>query len=129
AGEPDYPAFSNEPAESAQKGPFDPTAGETLIDSSGPTDREIPVLPPKVAALLGELAKSDRVDAFAFHALVRVADDGGIASVHDVAVAYRDDYLRALRSEGRDAEREAGRLGLDEVSEYLLKSILPRLAE
>jgi lipopolysaccharide export system ATP-binding protein len=100
-----------------------------LIDSSGSTDRDMPVLPPKVAALLGELAKSDRVDAFAFHALVRVADDSGVASVHDVAVAYRDDYLRALRSEGRDAEREAGRLGLDEVGEYLLTSILPRLAE
>ncbi len=79
--------------------------------------------------MLGELGRSDRVDAFAFHAIVRASDDDGCTTVHDVAVAYRDDYLRALRSEGRDAEREAGRLGLDEVCAYLLASILPRLAE
>jgi lipopolysaccharide export system ATP-binding protein len=92
-------------------------------------ERTLPALPPKVAAILSNLAKSERVDAFAFHAIVRVADDKGCTSVHDVAVAYRDDYLRALRSEGRDSEKEAGRLGLDEVCDYLLSSILPRLVE
>lgn len=99
-----------------------------MIDDGTFPDRSRPVLPPKVEALLGELAKSDRVDAFAFHAIVRASNEEGATSVHDVAVAYRDDYLRALRSEGRDAEREAGRLGLDEVSEYLLTSILPRFS-
>lgn len=99
------------------------------MDDGSRAERTLPALPPKIAAILGELAKSDRVDAFAFHAIVRAADDKGCTSVHDVAVAYRDDYLRALRSEGRDAEREAGRLGLDEVCDYMLSSILPRLAE
>jgi lipopolysaccharide export system ATP-binding protein len=35
--------------------------------------------------------------------------------------------LRALRSEGKDAAREAGRLGLDEVRSYIASSIVPRL--
>ncbi len=100
-----------------------------MTDEGAPTERTLPVLPPKVAAVLDGLAKSDRVDAFAFHAIVRAADDHGCTSVHDVAVTYRDDYLRALRSEGREAEREAGRLGLDEVSNYLLSSVLPSLVE
>ena len=99
------------------------------MDDSSRFQRTPPALPPKVAAILGELAKSERVDGFAFHAIVRAADDGGCTSVRDVAVAYRDDYLRALRSEGRDAEREAGRLGLDEVCDYMLSSVLPRLVE
>jgi lipopolysaccharide export system ATP-binding protein len=75
------------------------------------------------------MARSERVDALAFHAVIRAADADGATTVHDVAVTYRDDYLRALRSEGRDAEREAGRLSLDEVSQYMLTSILPRLSE
>ena len=99
------------------------------MDGETTNDRARPALPPKVASILAQLAKSDRVDAFAFHAIVRVANDAGATTVHDVAVSYRDDYIRALRAEGRDAEREAGRLGLDEVREYLLKSILPRLAD
>jgi lipopolysaccharide export system ATP-binding protein len=92
---------------------------------------EIPAnsLPPQIEALLAQLGKSERVDAFAFNAIVRAAGPDGTATVHDVAVGYRNDYLRALRTEGKDAEREAGRLGLDEVCEYLITSILPRLAE
>ncbi len=86
-------------------------------------------LPPKVEAALAQLEKSERVDAFAFHAIVRAAGDDGATTVHDMAVSYRDDYLHALRAEGKDAEREAGRLGLDEVGAYLLTSVLPRLSE
>ncbi len=41
---------------------------------------------------------------------------------------YRDDYLAALRATGRDAEREAGRLSLDEVRQHLAMSVFPRLA-
>ena len=100
-----------------------------MIDSGDFAGRAQPLMPPKVAEILGEFAKGDRLDAFAFHALVRVADENGATTVHDVAVAYRDDYLHALRTEGKDAEREAGRLSLDEVSEYLLTSVLPRLSD
>ena len=93
------------------------------------TDRPEAPLPPKIAAILGDLAKGDRVAAFAFHAAVRAAGSDGAASLHDVAVVYRDDYLKTLRAEGRDADRESGRLSVDEVSEYLLASILPQLSE
>ena len=43
-------------------------------------------------------------------------------------MVYRDDHLAALRASGRDAEREAGRLSLDEVRQHLSQSVLPRLA-
>ena len=55
-------------------------------------------------------------------------DDAGAASLNDVAIAFRDRHLRLVRAEGRDAERESGRLSLDEVRTYLAGSLLPRLA-
>ena len=66
--------------------------------------------------------------SIALGAIIREADDSGSATFHSVAIRYRDEFLRALRAEGKDAEREAGRLGLDEVESYLETSILPRLA-
>jgi len=86
-------------------------------------------LPDSVRRLLGEALEKDQVDGFALHAIVRHADDEGRARIRDVAVSYRDDYLRALRVKGVDAEREAGRLGQDEVRGYLTNSIFPRLAD
>jgi len=100
-----------------------------LIDNADFTGRSDTPLPPKVAANLAELAKGYRATAFAFHAAVQAAGADGASTVHDVAVIYRNDYLSALRSEGRDADREAGRLSMDEVCEYLLTSTLPRLSE
>ncbi len=47
---------------------------------------------------------------------------------NDVATHYRTDYLKLLREEGRDVEREAGRLSLDEVREHLAQVVFPRLA-
>jgi lipopolysaccharide export system ATP-binding protein len=66
--------------------------------------------------------------SIALGAIIREADLSGSASFHNVVIRYRDEFLRALRAEGKDAEREAGRLGLDEVETYLVSSILPRLA-
>ena len=86
-------------------------------------------LPESVRSLIGSAAQSERVDGLALHAILRAADDEGVALVRDVVANYRDDYLRALRVKGADAEREAGRLGQDEVRGYLATSILPRLAE
>ncbi len=86
-------------------------------------------LPARIGALVEGAPHPERVDALALHAVFRAADASGAASLHDVAVCYRNDYLHALRAEGRDAEREAGRLGLDEVTRHLRDSILPRLAE
>jgi lipopolysaccharide export system ATP-binding protein len=86
-------------------------------------------LPESVRSLIGDSSPNKQIDGFAIHALVRAADDEGVAKVRDVAANYREDYLRALRVKGADAEREAGRLGHDEVRGFLTTSILPRLAE
>jgi len=86
-------------------------------------------LPERVRALLGGPSQTDRLDNFALHALVRAADDTGAARIRDVAANYRNDYLRVLRAKGHDAQREAARLGQDEVRAYLVASSLPRLAE
>jgi lipopolysaccharide export system ATP-binding protein len=86
-------------------------------------------LPPSVRALISGSTQKDQVDGLALHAIVRAADDQGVAAVRDVAAHYREDYLRALRVKGGNAEREAGRLGQDEVLDYLATSILPRLAD
>jgi lipopolysaccharide export system ATP-binding protein len=86
-------------------------------------------LPESVRTLIAGFSHKDQLDGLALHAIVRAADDDGVAKVRDVAAHYRDDYLRALRVKGVNAEREAGRLGQDEVRAYLATSILPRLAE
>jgi lipopolysaccharide export system ATP-binding protein len=86
-------------------------------------------LPESVRALLGGASRNDRLDGFALDAIVRAADENGVAPIRDVAANYRNDYLRLLRVKGVDAEAEAGRLGQDEVRAYLVTSSLPRLAE
>jgi lipopolysaccharide export system ATP-binding protein len=86
-------------------------------------------LPESIRALLDSSSQTDRLDGFALHAIVRAADQNGVARIRDVGANYRDDYLRAIRAKGLDAEREAGRLGQDEVRAYLTASTLPRLVE
>ena len=83
---------------------------------------------PRVREIIQELSGDERSMAIALGAIIREADDRGSAPFHGVAIRYRDEFLRLLRVEGKDAEREAGRLGLDEVESYLSTSILPRLA-
>ncbi len=82
----------------------------------------------RVRALVDQLSRGDRSTALALHALISAADDTGTADFDRAARVYRDDYLGALRASGRDAEREAGRLSLDEVRQHLATSVLPRLA-
>ena len=88
----------------------------------------IPAEPSKIRALVEQLARGDRSTALALHALISAADPRGGAPFDQAVIIYRDDYLSALRATGRDAEREAGRLSLDEVREHLRLSVLPRLA-
>jgi len=88
----------------------------------------IPAEPTRVRALVEHLARGDRSTALALHALISAADSRGTAEFDRAVIIYRDDYLGALRATGRDAEREAGRLSLDEVREHLRQSVLPRLA-
>ena len=83
-------------------------------------------LPARVEGAVARLG-GDRSLSLTLHALIRAADDTGCASFDKAAIVYRDDYLGALRASGRDADREAGRLSLDEVRQYLASSVLPRL--
>ena len=88
----------------------------------------VPQEPTRVRALVDRLARGDRSTALALHALISAADANGVADFDRAVLIYRDDHLAALRVSGRDAEHEAGRLGLDEVRQYLTTSVLPRLA-
>jgi lipopolysaccharide export system ATP-binding protein len=83
--------------------------------------------PPRIRELIRELSGDERSSAIALGAIISEADATGSALLRNVVIRYRVEYLRALRAEGRDAEREAGRLGLDEVRSYIVGSIIPRL--
>jgi lipopolysaccharide export system ATP-binding protein len=85
-------------------------------------------IPPRLLALLERLADGDRSTVLALHALVCAADAQGTATFDDVAISYRKDHLAAQRAAGRDAEREAGELSMDQVRAHLVRSVLPRLA-
>jgi len=86
-----------------------------------------PMISPRLQALVERLANGDRSTALALHALICAADDTGIATFDEFAVCYRNDHLAAQRVAGRDAEREAGELSMDQVRDHLAKSVLPRL--
>lgn len=86
------------------------------------------LLPVRVRELLEQKAAGDRSFVLALQAVIREADDAGVATLDRIVKRYRDDHLNALRAEGRDADHEAGRLSLDEVRSHLSKSVLPRLA-
>ena len=88
---------------------------------SGPTE------PTRVRSLVEQLARGDRSTALALHAVISAADNAGVAGFDAIAGIYRNDHLGALRVTGHDAEREAGRLSLDEVRHHLASSVLPRL--
>jgi lipopolysaccharide export system ATP-binding protein len=87
-----------------------------------------PPFPPRIQQLIDHLARGDRSTALALHALITVAGQDGCAPLNEIAIHYRDDHLASLRAEGKDAEREAGRLSLDEVRQHLASSVLLRLA-
>ncbi len=84
-------------------------------------------LPARVQALLDQYASADRSIVLALHALFGSAREDGTTDLDALTLKYRDDHLAAMRDEGRDAEREAGRLSLDEVRHHLVSSVLPRL--
>jgi lipopolysaccharide export system ATP-binding protein len=83
---------------------------------------------PFTQEILDKLGRTDRSPALALHAVLSVADENGVANFNEVAKVYRDDHLAAMRAAGKDAEREAGQLSMDQVRDYLSRSVLPRLA-
>ena len=87
-----------------------------------------PNVPGRVRQLINQLATKDRSSLIALHAILRAADENGRARLHDVAIRYREDTLSAMRLEGRDTDREAGTLGIDEARANLAGAVLPRLA-
>jgi lipopolysaccharide export system ATP-binding protein len=87
-----------------------------------------PIYSDVIASLLAHAAGDERSAVLALEALVRTADETGAATLNDIAIGYREEYLRTLREEGKDAQHEAGRLSLDEVRSYLRTWVLPRLA-
>ncbi len=87
-----------------------------------------PNLPDDVHRRIEELAEGDRSLTFGLHALIVAADATGLASLHNAAIGFREDYIESFRARGGDADQEAARLSLDEVRAFLTKSVLPRLA-
>ena len=84
-------------------------------------------MPDDIQERVQQLAGGDRSLAFGLHSLITAADPEGYASLHDLAIQFREDYLSSVRARGQDAEQEAARLSLDEVRAFLAKSVLPRL--
>jgi len=82
----------------------------------------------ELQVILDQLGRADRSPALALHALLSVADESGVANFNQAATVYREDHLNTLRAKGKDAEREAGLLGLDQVRDHLAASVFPRLA-
>jgi lipopolysaccharide export system ATP-binding protein len=80
-----------------------------------------------VQAVVDRYAGGDRGASLALLALLGTADDDGSVSFHDLAVRLRSDYIASVRAEGRDADAEAGRIGIDDARTYLLTVIVPRL--
>ena len=85
------------------------------------------MLPAPVQLLVEHHAGGDSSAALALAALLRAADDSGCATLDAMAESYRRHYLASLRAAGKDAEREAGLLGVDAVRQHLARVILPRL--
>jgi lipopolysaccharide export system ATP-binding protein len=83
---------------------------------------------PVILDIVEKLGRADRSPTLALHALLVVANETGLANFNDAAAVYREDHLAAMRAAGKDAEREAGQLSMDQVRDHLARSVLPRLA-
>ena len=72
-------------------------------------------------------ATRDSSLALAAASLARIADDQGRATFSDLAVAYREEFLK-LRAHAKGESPDTGSLSVDEARAYLATSVLPRLA-
>jgi lipopolysaccharide export system ATP-binding protein len=89
----------------------------------------VALLPARVRALVEHDATGDHAAVLFVRALLLCADDAGVASFDEIARVLREQHLAELRSAGRDADAEAGRLGLDAVREYLARVVVPRVVD
>jgi lipopolysaccharide export system ATP-binding protein len=95
-----------------------------VIDPTTPPDGELPA---RIRALIEHFAPHDRSPVMAMHALFAAADEQGAARFDQMAVIYREDHLLLEKAAGRDSERSAGQLSLDQVRAHLRDTLLPRL--
>jgi lipopolysaccharide export system ATP-binding protein len=72
-------------------------------------------------------ATRDSSLALATAALARIADEHGSATFSDLAVAYREEFLK-LRAHAKGEMPDAGNLSVDDARSHLATSVLPRLA-
>lgn len=77
---------------------------------------------------LTKLVGGNQYAAFALHAVLSEADSAGHAPLHEVAIRFREDYLRAVASGGTDPRSDAGTLSIDQASAFLTRSVLPQLS-
>ena len=61
---------------------------------------------PRIREIIRDLSGDERSMSIALGAIIREADGSGSAEFHRVAIRYRDEFLRALRADGKDAERD-----------------------
>jgi len=79
---------------------------------------------------LAHLRTRDPSLCLAVAALLKLADESGGVPFGALAVAYREDYLAALRRvAGESGRGDAGTLSVDDVRRHLAVSVLPRLAQ
>jgi lipopolysaccharide export system ATP-binding protein len=81
---------------------------------------------PGAPDLIARMTQRDPSLCLAVAALLRQSDPSGMTPFAATAVAYREDYLAALRAAG-GGERSAGTLSMDDVRHHLANSVLPRL--
>ena len=79
--------------------------------------------------LLTQLKGRDPSICLVVAALLKAGDEQGATSFGAAAIAYREDYLDALRrTEGESGRADPGTLSVDDVRRHLATSVLPRLA-
>src|SRR3989454_6035473 len=89
----------------------------------------IPGTPAPAAPRLAELfGTRDPSLALAAAALVRIADERGGATFGELAIAYRDEFLKLRAYAKGSSLPEAGSLSVDDARTHLQTSVLPRLA-
>src|SRR5437899_7816162 len=90
---------------------------------------EQPGTPASAAPRLAELfGTRDPSLALAAAALVRIADERGGATFGELAIAYRDEFLKLRAYAKGSSLPEAGSLSVDDARTHLQTSVLPRLA-
>jgi lipopolysaccharide export system ATP-binding protein len=81
------------------------------------------------SVLLAQFRGRDPSVCLAVAALLRTSDEQGSTPFDSLAVAYREDYLDAVRRSAGDTSRtDPGTLSVDDVRRHLATSVLPRLA-